>query len=766
MPPEFQRCALAALAAVGFLLVVQNFAFDLLPRRTVEVPAASIAPFSPGKTFGYVFRLEGAEPDVWPNLRSRVEFFEDGRRYGQRLRQADGVLLAGGDRFSHEPGRIIFSSTDNTDPRTNGRHYWLTEPILYGEAAGDTGIALLALGVGGLYLATRRTLAARAPDRPAARHPRAHLLGATALFLAGLYFNTGTLTPYAITTSPVVDPQTGFAYNPDHIHFRVLFDFVDGAQRSVWDHAILLRRILFTVVGWPLMKLLGFELGGTLTGLALNLGAFLLALAWIRRRIGLRGAVASGWLLALYPGAAYWVGLPYSYSLIFPSSLLLALALAELAEPLPVGRVAILSLGMGIAYLGYDLAAIFVPASVVVLLSRRRIGTAIASVLLQGAPLAGWLWMLSHPFRQSLHTPNADIYASVLRAYLPPFGVDRWLQALAHVPSIAGDVFFASNFVFLPLLFVFAVSVNPLTSRIRGHVSEIALLASGAALFVLLNAAPREMGGWEMRGTWISRIYQPVFPALVLFIARWWQALPALRWPQGAVVAAVLATTFAGNALVVFGPIAMNPLGVSETAFYRFYNHTDGHGVYVANLSSLGRRPLGFGEPPRVAKAEAPDIAAMLRQRRLQLAEVLRAVDDNRAAYRSVQRARCDVAVALAKAQSGLEATRASLQVALGKAGPGSVPRGPAPWESFLSPETKALLQAAPWQQPERAPAAAPAGLVQTQAALEAATRELSTLQSSLLQGQSELADLQRQLTQTLKDLEQARAAEAAALRR
>ena len=33
-----------------------------------------------------------------------------------------------------------------------------------------------------------------------------------------------------------------------------------------------------------------------------------------------------------------------------------------------------------------------------------------------------------------------------------------------------------------------------------------------------------------MRGTWIARIYQPVFPALVVFCARWFAALPPLAF--------------------------------------------------------------------------------------------------------------------------------------------------------------------------------------------------------------------------------------------
>jgi hypothetical protein len=117
-------------------------------------------------------------------------------------------------------------------------------------------------------------------------------------------------------------------------------------------------------------------------------------------------------------------------------------------------------------------------------------------------------------------------------------------------------------------------------------------------LFLFNNLAPDYYGAaWVMRGTWISRIYQPIFPALVLFAARWWQHLPPLDWGRRALVWIVLGGALAGNALIVFGPILDNPLKVSETAFYRFYNHTDLHWVYEENLHGYGRRPLGFPKP-------------------------------------------------------------------------------------------------------------------------------------------------------------------------
>ena len=142
------------------------------------------------------------------------------------------------------------------------------------------------------------------------------------------------------------------------------------------------------------------------------------------------------------------------------------------------------------------------------------------------------------------------------------------------------------------------LALNPVTSRIRLLPAEVALLLITVGLFLFNNLAPDYAGsGWVMRGTWIARLYQPVFPALVVFIARWWQTLPPLEGNRRALIWAVVGCVAAGNALIVFGPVLNNPLQVSEHAFYRFYNHTDSHWIYTTHLKDYGRRPLGCPRP-------------------------------------------------------------------------------------------------------------------------------------------------------------------------
>ncbi|HZK81613.1 MAG TPA: hypothetical protein VFC46_11110, partial [Humisphaera sp.] len=421
-----------------------------------------------------------------------------------------------------------------------------------------------------------------------------HLAASALTLLIGLYCSTGTLAPYGDTGNPTYSPPHNYLYNGDHVHFKVLFDFVNGQPRAIWNGAIFLRRILFPVLCYPFMKLWGFETGGTIGSIALNIAGFVAFILILRRQVGERGAILAAWLLALYPGATYWGGLPYVYSIIFPASLLLGSALFALHRADRISRIALVSLLMGVAYLGYDLIIFFLPASLfVLLLSRRKPGAAAVSVLCQIAPLLGWLVIMRYGLGQPLENSNSTSYHMVFDAYRHFGAQAHWREATRAVPDIALSVFFGANFFFLPALFLGLLAINAVTSRIRLHPAEIALFATALILFLFNNLAPHYGGPWQMRGIWISRLYQPVFPAFIFFAARWFQALPLLRRPAWAGIGVTLLAIGIGNFLIVFGPILDNPLHVSEEAFYHFYDHAD-HSNYETLLTRFGRRPLGF----------------------------------------------------------------------------------------------------------------------------------------------------------------------------
>ena len=593
---SIRRCLLAVCAG-SFLLIFHNYALTIFPTAFFWVDPASIQPDPAGSTVAYTFPFDRSEPDGPYITRSRAIVYEKNVPNPVHL-EAAVVRAAGGSNWAYEPGRILFSAYDNSDPRTNGRTYEVSYPIFYRHGIGRAALLAFAVSVTGLYWLGRSSGAGTRTrtDSAGSNRWRTQLIGATILFLTGLYFSTGTLAPYANTTNAHVARASGYLYNPDHIHFQALFNFVDGRDRATWDNALFLRRILYNVLAYPMMKAMGWEVGGTLASIAFNVAAFVIFVRALRRRVGERGAVFAAWTLALYPGAAYWAGLPYFHALIVPGCLLLMLVLMDLAEkpgwrPLIIG-----SLLLGLANLGYEFFIFFLPASLLLLAWRRRWIAILVSTGLQLAPLAAWALVLRHHFGQNLLNSNSTSFGAIAGSYLHIHDFARWHTILTATPDLGLDLFFGANFIFLPALFLAVIALNAVTSRIRPHPAEVALLAAGLAFFFFANLAPDYSAPWQMRGSWIARLYQPVFPALVLFCARWYQHLPPVGRGLRITIWTVCGLAAIGNALVVFGPILMNPLRLSETAFYRFYDHAN-HISYESNLNIHGRRPLGFLRP-------------------------------------------------------------------------------------------------------------------------------------------------------------------------
>lgn len=593
--PRWLVATLVATALLSLFLVMHNYGVPLLPRKAFPIPAESIKRHDSSSPHVYEFAFAHSEPNRPGIDRSDVTIFDDGVPLGNPLRERTELFVIGGERMLHEPGRILFSTKYNENPAENGHAYRLLSPILYSRTIGLSAAVAFLVSLAGLYWLTRRapppTTDSSIVPAVAGRKWRWHVAGAALLLLAGLYCNTGTLAPYAITTFP--HESGGYLYSPDHVHFRAMFDFVDGADRAKWEGAILLRRILYPVLAYPFMKLGGFEIGGTIASLTLNVVGLIACGHWLRRRLGERGAVFALWLLASYPGAAYWGGLPYLYALITPGSVLLLLAMESLGAAR--GRqLALLSLGMGVIYLAYDFVVFFWPASVVMLLWRRRYGATGISAVLQLLPLVIWMLVLQRGFGQELQNSNTNAYGTILAAYRQANVLPLVLANLSQLPESALMVFFGANFAFLPALFLAVLTLNCVTSRIGFTAAEMTLLTVAVGVFLFNHLAP-EYPGWQMRGTWIARLYQPVFPVFLLFAARWWQNLPELPRVLCLAIGTLLLATTVGNALVIFGPILKNPARISETAFYRFYNHNDAHWVYERHCLKLyGRRPLGF----------------------------------------------------------------------------------------------------------------------------------------------------------------------------
>jgi hypothetical protein len=176
----------------------------------------------------------------------------------------------------------------------------------------------------------------------------------------------------------------------------------------------------------------------------------------------------------------------------------------------------------------------------------------------------------------------------VLGAYLHPGSLFAWARAIAGAPASLISCFFFGGLVFVPSLFlVVAVLV-----RAPLHPFERAVLGAGALLFAFNHLAP-PYEGWQLRGAWIARLYQPLSVVLLAYAARAIASRPG-GW-RGTATLAALVLALAGNASVAFGPIARVPW--ADPVYQRFYRQAP-TGTMNANLDRWGRRPRSLGPSP------------------------------------------------------------------------------------------------------------------------------------------------------------------------
>jgi hypothetical protein len=438
--------------------------------------------------------------------------------------------------------------------------------------------------------------------------------------LAGVWCSSGTLAPYAATLErPRIAKPCNYLLNTDHVHFEACFLMLDGAPRQQWDFTIYQRRILYPLLAYPLMKMLGFLKGGVMTSAIIQVAAFAAFAIYVRKKIGEVAAYAAILLVAFYPGIYYWAGLPYNHVMIAPSSLIGVLLLWEMEKSESIRRVAICAAMLGVLFLGYDLLPLFAPPAIMILLLRRRFAhAAVAAVALLLPALLGTA-VLAWKYGLLLENNNAQVYGNIVRAYLRPSGFTDWIHLVARGPVALLRTYCFSNFWFLPALFLVIVIVNRLAIRLKMLGAEKWLLMTTLFLFLFINLAP-PTPGWQMRGSGMSRLYQPAFAAMILFIARWtqtaWEARSEgpRRWIAGAVALTTLA-----NAAIIFGPILH--ITLADRVYLSFYHHAETYAL-SKNLDTFGRRPLGFCDKSikienPLSKRELKDLKQRNRLRKL-----------------------------------------------------------------------------------------------------------------------------------------------------
>jgi hypothetical protein len=409
---------------------------------------------------------------------------------------------------------------------------------------------------------------------------RLHAAAASAVLICAIWLSSGTLSPYSANFVPLVIEPCHYLVNIDHPHHTAPFYLLAGAPPKYWAFSVVLRRMLYPVLAYPFVRAFGFLVGGLLCNVFITLAALFAFGQFTRRHFGERAAIAVIWLVATYPGITYWAGLPYAYAAIVPASLLAAMCLYAIDRAERVREVVLAAMALGLIFLAYDLIPFFVPAMVLVLLARRKPLWAVPAVITALVPaliVAGLLSWLDIAAVNS----NTATYATIVNAYLHPEVGRLWLGYLARLPLVLAANFFDSNFFFLPLLAVVALLLC------RGCIGRVegAILLSVMAVFLVNNAAPPYYG-WQLRGYWIARLYQPLFVALLLCIARAVRDAPRQKLMRAAIVVTVIA-----NAAVGFGPVMRNPLAFYLD--YRFYRHAE-PSTFAELLAIYGRRPLGL----------------------------------------------------------------------------------------------------------------------------------------------------------------------------
>jgi len=425
---------------------------------------------------------------------------------------------------------------------------------------------------------------------------KVNLCASLAMLIIIGYLSTGTLSPYANTLGhppeyPIIDPKCRYLYNGDYHHFSALFFLLDGKPKQRWKHSVVQRRILYNCIAYPFMKIFEHDLGGLITNALITVLAFVMFSLFALRTVGQAGAIAGMWLLAPFPGIHYYVGQPFLYSMIVPGLLWLFMMVWKLNQDPSAKNIMLVSLGVGLLCTGYDFMPIVAPIVMAILFIKKKwafMPLSAACILVLSAM---WFIVLHHVLHGSIQSENSDIYKNILLSIIHPAPLAQWVEVMKQFPLILVTNVFYCCFAFLPCLFLVALLLyrKPLLFIEAGTIAMM--------LFILFmnNCLPHRNFPWNMAGTYIARLYEPMFVALLFYVMRAIQAL-WLQNPKsiktGLLLAAVVATIL-GNALVSLGPALNDPCRISSSIYWHFNKHSPPTSM-KKNLEQFGRRPWGF----------------------------------------------------------------------------------------------------------------------------------------------------------------------------
>lgn len=407
-----------------------------------------------------------------------------------------------------------------------------------------------------------------------------------------VWLGSGSIAPYASSHRTPRLNECGYLLNLDHPHFLATFSMLNGEPRSTWEWSVVLRRILYPLLAFPWMKLLGFEAGGFFASMIINSLAGLFLVRHVLRVTGHTAAFVTGALLVMYPGITYWGGLPYGYSVIPALVIGCFISLSKIASGPCLTRVLVWSGIIGICCTGYDLLPVYAPATVLVLIYLRRFSLILPAVGAMVLPTVAVALYLSYFKGVALTNSNSGIYLSIISAFLSPSAAlyHEWFNLILAAPYIFAHNFLFSNFFALPVAFILVYGVGRFLFGAPLSVVEWSVAMATILVWSINNFAP-PYSGWQMRGVWIARIYQPIFIVFMMYIGRAFAMTGSHLVARTGMGMAIMACIVA-HWLVVVGPL-FGLVKPADKVYYEFYHHSQ-PGDFALNIDMYGARPLGF----------------------------------------------------------------------------------------------------------------------------------------------------------------------------
>lgn len=131
MSKRFQRRLVLATIFGAILYIPLGLYLDTLPPWREPDPGIIRPPFKHfgGNAWQYLTLIPGAVSDSnEAPSRSRLEVTEDRHALGPAHTTHVDIAEKGNGRYSHWQSSLIFSTSDNSDPNTNGRAYRVIDP--------------------------------------------------------------------------------------------------------------------------------------------------------------------------------------------------------------------------------------------------------------------------------------------------------------------------------------------------------------------------------------------------------------------------------------------------------------------------------------------------------------------------------------------------------------------------------------------------------------------------------------------------------------